>query len=74
VIILQTGAAYSTETSDLAIKILKVQYRSDNYTKVKAMLYNRINGIVYEHRSNYKLIHHRIRHWKILNPLTGQFQ
>ncbi len=72
--ILKGGVSYSSDCSDLAIRILKVHYRGDGYTKVKVILYNKLNGVVYERRTNYKLIHHQIQHWHILSPLEDEFQ
>ncbi len=55
---------YTADNSDLAMKIIDVRYQSSVYAKVKATLYNKINGIFYETK-NYKLIKEQIKHWRL---------
>ena len=61
------GTTYTSDNSNIAVEILKIQYKSKDYTKVKAKIFNKDNGIVYESRTSYKLIHSQIQHWKIQN-------
>ena len=55
---------YEADNSDLAIDIFKIRYQSDKYAKVKATLYNKKNGIIYETK-NYKLMKDLIKHWRL---------
>lgn len=55
---------YGSDNSDLEMIIIKVRYQSDVYVKVKAILVNKNNGIVYD-RKNYNLIKEQIKHWKL---------
>jgi intracellular septation protein A len=52
-------------SSDLAVHILKIYFQNDKYYKVKATLFNKINGIVYQ-TNNFKLYKKNISHWKRL--------
>jgi hypothetical protein len=59
---LTNGTYYGTNTSDLMIKIIKVQYESDKYIKCKLQVYNRKHGYLYETK-RYKLCKNNIKHW-----------
>ena len=59
-----TRGTYTTDNSDLAVEVIKVSYQTSEYARIKINLYNKYNGIVYETRSNYKVIKKRIAHWK----------
>lgn len=54
--------AWTSDNTDLALYITKVSYENNEYLKVKGMLYNKRNNIVYETK-NYKLYKKRIKHW-----------
>jgi len=54
--------------SDVGIEVIKVSYEGKDYSKVKAKLFNKRNGIVYDSTlKNYKLYHKNISHWKRYN-------
>ena len=62
---IQKNKWYTSDNSDLAIKIINIRYRGSDYVKFKGCLYNKKNYIVYEIK-NYKLPLSRISHWKEL--------
>jgi len=63
---LYQNAHYESDSSDLRVFIIKIQYRHPLYVKVKATLTNkRIVGVYYETK-NYKIIRSNIKHWKII--------
>lgn len=62
--ILRSGVRYSADNTDLIADIIKVQYQTEEYAKVKMNLINKKNGIVYEVRRNYKIYKKNITHWK----------
>ena len=61
-----SGNTYTSENTDLAILVIKVRYRGEEYIKFKGKLFNKYNGIEYEHR-NYKVYYNNITHWKRLD-------
>ena len=61
-----TAGDYITNNSDLMVTILKVRFRHPDYTKVRAILSNRYNGIEYETK-NYKIYNNWTSHWKKIN-------
>lgn len=63
-----TKGKWESNKSDLLVEIIKVSYRSKDYTKVKLNLFHKKYGYLYEFRSNYKLYHTKIDHWyKVFN-------
>lgn len=63
--ILSTGATYTNNTTDLAITIKNIHYESAVYYKVRAVIFNKKNGIVYENK-HYKLLKSNIKSWRKL--------
>lgn len=55
---------YVTDNSDLVITIMKVDYQTEEYAKIKCIIANKHNGIVYEVGSRYKVLKKNISHWK----------
>lgn len=55
---------YTADNTDLIAHIVKVQYQSEEYAKVKLHLINKKNGIVYEMYKNYKIYKKNITHWR----------
>lgn len=53
---------YTNDVSSLNFKVLAIHHESDEYYKVKGLLLNKFNGIVYE-KKNYKLYKNRILNW-----------
>ena len=45
--------AYTNDSTDLALKVLKLQFhnKEKGYKKVKALLFNKKNGIIYERKA-----------------------
>ena len=56
---------YTRQGSDLAVYIIKVQFRSPSYTKFKAKLSHKLHGYVYETK-NYKISNEILNSWTIL--------
>ena len=59
--------SYYTDNSDLIIKIKTIGYQNEEYAKVKCILVNKNNGIIYSDRYRYyKVYKKNITHWKRL--------
>ena len=63
-----TKGFYIADNSDLLIEVFYIPYQNSEYSKVKLNIFNKYNGIAYESRKNYKLIHSKIDHWKKVDP------
>jgi hypothetical protein len=58
---------YTTDNSDLLIKVVSVAFSCDEYIKAKLILTNKKNGILYHDAKYYKLQRELISHWIRLN-------
>jgi hypothetical protein len=56
---------YTSTNSDLVVYINNIYKKTPNYTYVRLTLINKKNGIIYEIRKKYKLLHKNIKHWYI---------
>lgn len=66
--------AYTNDSTDLALIVLSVKYHSPSgYKKVKGLLFNKKNGIVYENRKNYKLTKQFLK-WNTIQEITCQLK
>ena len=63
--LLSRGGTYTNETTDLAITIKNIHYENSEYYKVRAIIFNKKNGTVYEHKQ-YKLLKENLKSWKRL--------
>lgn len=59
---LQKGKSYTNDRTDLQIKILQIHYESTDYYKVRIVLSNKKNGIIYEMK-NIKLMKDGAADW-----------
>ena len=59
---------YTNDMTHLALKVIRIQFIHPKYTKIKGILFNKYNGIVYETK-NYSINNDlpRICGWKIWN-------
>jgi hypothetical protein len=62
---LSRGGTYTNETSDLAITIKNIYYENSKCYKVKAVIFNKRNGIIYEDKS-FVLLKENLKSWKRL--------
>jgi len=58
------GVTYSNNRSDLAFKVIKVQYFNEEYVKVKGTLIQKYNKMPIERTKNYKLYFKNINDWE----------
>ena len=58
---------YTTNNSDLLIKVVSVAFSCEEYIKAKLILTNKKNGILYHDAKYYKLQRELISHWIRLN-------
>lgn len=54
---------FTTDNSDLFVRIAQCHYRTDKYMKAKIKLIGKKNGIVYD-TGTHKLYFDKIKHWK----------
>jgi hypothetical protein len=60
---LTKGKYYTNNYSDLMIYISQIYFQNDEYIKIKGLLFNKNNGILYENKS-YKLYWDNIKNWE----------
>ena len=59
------GKTYTSDITDLSLWVLNVHYETNDYYKVKGVLINKQNHIIYETK-NYKLFKDKISNWYAL--------
>lgn len=62
VVEIKKGCSYTSQNSHLVMKVLNVYHVGESYVKIKGILSNKKNGIIYETKT-YKLMKDQIRHW-----------
>jgi len=54
---------YTNNISDLAVYVIKILHRGDDYIKAKLKVFNKHNGIVYDSCRRYNLFYKNIDNW-----------
>jgi hypothetical protein len=62
---LSRGGTYTNEVSDLAITIKNIYYENSELYKVKAVIFNKRNGTIYEDKA-FVLLKENLKSWKRL--------
>ena len=62
---LSRGGTYTNEVSDLAITIKNIYYENSECYKVKAVIFNKRNGTIYEDKA-FVLLKENLKSWKRL--------
>lgn len=57
------GATYTNKVSDLAMRVVSIYYESDTVVKIRGVLFNKHNGIVYETKQ-FDLTKESIKNWE----------
>jgi len=59
---LQKGKIYTTDKSDIVVKVLNIVYENDTMYKAKCLTAHKKLGMIYEVKY-YRLYKQRIQHW-----------